>query len=289
MSNNPKRDRVDVPPDEERREQAAQRAKQQQQKRQGFTLRIPGTVRTPFVTYVLIAINAILFLHRYIDLESAVAVLEWGVGSTDAIVNGREIYRLFTMMFLHANEAHIVFNMIALYYIGSNLERLYGHVRFALIYLLGGLAGSVLIVLFGTDALGASGAVFAIFGSEAFFFWMHRKLYGEVALRRIRSSTIIIVLNFVFGFGVNAANAVLDDGGAVISNLGHAGGLIGGIILTWLVAPRYRAVRVDNPKVGEAPIRLESANPIGSKIQHLLYYAAGLAALLLMAIIIQGM
>ena len=72
-----------------------------------------------------------------------------------------------TAMFLHANAAHILFNMMALWSIGQTVERMYGRWRFLAIYLLGGLLGSAFsVMLGGGSSVGASGAVFAIFGAE---------------------------------------------------------------------------------------------------------------------------
>src|SRR5690606_30425031 len=108
----------------------------------------------------------------------------------EVLVQG-QYHRLFTAMFLHAGLLHIFFNMYALYLFGSILEPLFGHLRFIIIYLLGGLTGSVLSVVLGDPnppfaqmvfagaSVGASGAVFAIFGAEMVFIYRHRALLGE--------------------------------------------------------------------------------------------------------------
>src|SRR5688572_7387031 len=74
-------------------------------------LRLPGVVKTPYVTYALLAINIFIFALRFLApdfyLES---ILIPGVSDTEGIVQGKEFYRLVTAMFLHANEAHLAFN-----------------------------------------------------------------------------------------------------------------------------------------------------------------------------------
>jgi rhomboid protease GluP len=189
-------------------------------------------------------------------------------------------------MFLHLNEAHIVFNGIALYYIGSNMEHIFGHVRFTLIYLLGGLAGSVFMLFFGTGGVGASGAVFAIWGSEAVFFYQHRQLFGAIATARLRNSMMMMLMNFMIGFFVNTAGAVTDSP-VRISNAAHFGGLIGGALLTWLAGPRFIPVMraVSNPD--ELPFKIEQQNPLTGRIREILFYASGLAVLLLLAIMLR--
>ncbi|MFN8449479.1 MAG: rhomboid family intramembrane serine protease [Anaerolineae bacterium] len=127
------------------------------------------------MTYAIIAINVLVFVIRLISPQLDDQIFYWGARcGQDVVVNG-EVYRLLTSMFLHAsiygfrgalvlqNSLHIVFNMYILYVIGTQVERLFGHVRYAAVYLLGGLAGSVLSAALGGGdgySVGASGAVF---------------------------------------------------------------------------------------------------------------------------------
>lgn len=246
----------------------------------------PGTAKTPYVTYALLVINVVLFALRYFDLPLARTVLEWGVASAERVLIDRELYRLLSAMFLHLNEAHIVFNCIALYYIGSNVEHIFGHVRFLLIYLLGGLAGSVLMILSGAGGLGASGAVFAIWGAEAVFFYQHRHLFGEIATARLRNSLLMMVMNFLIGFSANIANQ-LTDSALRISNEGHLGGLIGGALLTWLIGPRFVPVPRAVSQPDDLPFVIDEVNPLAGRVRELLLYGSGLATLILLAIVLR--
>jgi membrane associated rhomboid family serine protease len=111
--------------------------------------------------------------------------------------------------------------MVALWVIGSAVEQYLGRVRFALLYFVGGLAGSA-GSLIGTDpraaTVGASGAIFAILGAMLIIEWnLTGKLGGAAAS--------MIALNLVFNFAYNGA-------GGNISIGGHLGGLVGGILVT---------------------------------------------------------
>jgi rhomboid protease GluP len=138
---------------------------------------------------------------------------------------------------LHADFMHIFFNAYALYIIGFTVERYFGTARFALIYFLGGLGASIAsLALTPAPAVGASGAIFAIFGAEGVFFYQHRKLFGEAGRRHLNNLIFVAALNLVLGFASSASS-----GGARIDNWAHVGGLVGGVLLTWFIGPRIQA------------------------------------------------
>ncbi|MCA9915342.1 MAG: rhomboid family intramembrane serine protease, partial [Anaerolineae bacterium] len=106
------------PNDERRDHPLTQTPSSQQSAQRGIRVQFPGTASRPYLTYALIIINVAIFLLRYVQPQLAYDMLVWGVADTDRILNPstREVYRLFTAMFLHLNEAHILFNSLALYY-----------------------------------------------------------------------------------------------------------------------------------------------------------------------------
>jgi membrane associated rhomboid family serine protease len=144
-------------------------------------------------------------------------------------VAGGEYYRLITAAFLHAGFLHIAFNMYTLYIFGPPLESALGRVRFAGLYLLsaaGGAAASFIFNAPGTASVGASGAIFGLFGA---FFVVNRRL------RRDTSGLIaLVIINLALGF--------------VVPNIdwhGHLGGLVTGVTLATVYAyapPQRRAV-----------------------------------------------
>jgi membrane associated rhomboid family serine protease len=134
----------------------------------------------PLVTYILIAANFVAFGFQHIvgtvgqpgfernTLDLRLDLLSSGYlnGQPIGVADG-EWYRLVTAMFLHAGLLHIGSNMISLYFIGPLTEQLLGRLRFTLVYFVGGIAGNAVSYFFmpsGGEALGASGAISAVFG-----------------------------------------------------------------------------------------------------------------------------
>lgn len=190
-------------------------------------------------------------------------------------------------MFLHAGPIHIFFNMYALYLFGSILEPLFGHRRFAIIYLLGGLTGSALSVILGDPhpplaqavfagaSVGASGAVFAIFGAEMVFIYRHRDLLGAQGRMQLRNLLLMLGMNLLIGVASAAPGAAVR-----IDNWAHLGGLAGGLALTWLIGPRF-VVQADTLRPGLLVARDTTlASPRESLA---LVYALGLVGVLLVA------
>lgn len=137
-----------------------------------------------------------------------------------SVAIGGEYYRLLTAMFLHFGVLHILFNMLALYYVGVPLERSLGRLRLLGLYLLAGLGGSVASFLFGplgAQSAGASGAVFGLFGA---FFVVSRRLGGETG-----PIVTLIVVNLVLSVAVPG-----------IDLRGHLGGLVTGALLAAILA-----------------------------------------------------
>ena len=181
----------------------------------------PGT--KPVLTYTLIALNLAVFAAQKATpaIYLQFVMWPWGVAHHD------QVYRLLTSGFLHAGILHVLFNMVALYFTGPALERGLGHVRFIWLYLLSLLGGSVLVYLLTpveTPTLGASGAIFGLFGAS---FVLARRLNFEM-----RGIVGLIVVNLVITFTAPG-----------ISWQGHVGGLLTGaaVAAVYAYAPRgYR-------------------------------------------------
>lgn len=185
-----------------------------------------GTVRQgkPVVTYSIIAICAAVFLGQF-----AIPSLE-GDLLYAGVYTGSEPWRMLTSTFLHSTGflMHIAFNMYALYAIGQALEPMLGRLRFLLLYLIAGFGGSVAVLLLEdprTGVVGASGAVFGLFGALL----VVMKARGG----NYRPILILIAINLVLGFlpGVN------------ISWQAHLGGLVTGAVLSAVFAYAPRGPR----------------------------------------------
>ncbi|MGW4794779.1 rhomboid family intramembrane serine protease [Nonomuraea sp. NPDC004297] len=173
-------------------------------------------VRTPFVTYALLVVNVLVFGAQYLSDAITGELAMWPAG---VAVYG-EYYRLISAAFVHGGLFHILFNCWALYVVGPYLERAFGHVRYAAIYLISALGGSVLglwLDPLGQPTVGASGAIFGLFGAV---FVVGRKLNMDV-----RGIAVLIALNLAITFLVSG-----------ISWTGHIGGLITGSLLAGALA-----------------------------------------------------
>ena len=201
-----------------------------------------GSRRVNSVTMALIAINVGVFLaelaaggnlarHRQLDLRARLAVSPGGSASCPrfrpaavGVAHG-EWWRMVTAAFLHYGPFHLAINMYSLYFAGTLLEQIIGRWRFALLYLGSGIAGSAGALALSPNSVtvGASGAIFGILGA---LFVLERR--GNIATGG--QIAALIVLNLIFTFAISN-----------ISVGGHIGGLIGGVILMWLLLQSRRS------------------------------------------------
>lgn len=228
----------------------------------------------PTVTLVLMAINLVIFLAGFVSQEIDAQLFVSGALFPPFVVENGQFYRLLSAMFLHANAGHIFFNMYALYIVGQQIEPIFGRVRFLLIYILGGLGGSVLSLALGDyliPSVGASGAVFAMFAAEAVHFYQHRHLYRNIQ-GQLRQLVFLIGINLAIGF----------IPGSRIDNWGHIGGLIGGAILAWRIAPRLQrpTFQITSMKA----LAQTDTNPLSYHMPAVVAYSFGLIAIFVLAV-----
>jgi len=190
----------------------------------------------PRVVYVLLGINLLMFVVSYLLAQRidnfSLALFLLGAKENDAI-NAGQWWRLLTPMVLHGGLAHLLFNSMALYVLGRDAEQIYGSLRFLIIYVVAGLAGSIASYTFNPQALsvGASGAIFGLLGSLGAFAYAARSFIGREALKtQLGQVATLAVINLMFGF----------IPGSNIDNSAHIGGLIIGGLCGLLLAPRYR-------------------------------------------------
>ena len=172
--------------------------------------------KKPIMTYLLIVINVMLFL-----ISTIYPSIQIYLGNNYLFVQDGEIYRLFTCMFLHSNLMHLLFNMYALYVLGPQVERYYGKAKFLTIYFVSGLLGSVFSCVFMPEnaiSIGASGAIFGLLGSIAYFTYYYRATLQNALRNQVLP---VILINLLLGFVV-----------ADIDVFAHIGGLIGGLLIS---------------------------------------------------------
>ena len=203
---------------------------------QRIAVRMPQ--RQPLVVYALLGITVLVFLLQLLTEsgefgrcpffnETDLPVC-YGLKVNELILDG-QWWRLITPVLLHASLLHIGFNMYALYVLGPELERHFGHLPFFILYLLSGFAGVVLSFLLTSSAsLGASTAIFGLLAAQGVFVYLNQKLFGRRAQAMLRSIINIALINLLIG---------LTPG---IDNWGHVGGLLGGGLFALIAAPVYR-------------------------------------------------
>lgn len=186
------------------------------------------------VTYVIMAICAVVFLLTYIlgkGSTDGYTLYQFGAVMSSAVRNG-EIWRLLTGTFLHAGFIHLFANMYSLFIIGSQLETFVGKRKFVFIYLISALSGSLMSCIFSDSlSVGASGAIFGLLGSMLYFGYHYRLYLGSVLKNQIIP---IILLNLFLGFSLSG-----------IDNAAHIGGLIGGILSTMAVGITGKSTKTE--------------------------------------------
>lgn len=140
-------------------------------------------------------------------------------------------WRLVTSIFLHAGITHLLLNMLSLYFLGSFAEASFGRGRFFALYLLSGLAGGLAYIYWSTfagafaqPAVGASGAIFGLLGG----------VFGYAIRRGTFSARDPVIGQLLLLTGINLFLGFSIPG---VSNAAHLGGLAGGLVYGFLLAP----------------------------------------------------
>lgn len=177
----------------------------------------------PVTFAVLAALIGIYLLQILVDNRSLDTqrhgsfLVQWGANVSGLTTSG-EWWRLVTSMFLHGGLLHVAFNSSALFELGKEIESRLGSWRFAFLYLFSGLGGAVASMLWHVNAVsvGASGAIFGIFGAAFVFAWKKPSLFDRFDAKRVLA---FIVFSLLLGWFMDFDNAA------------HIGGLLAGMYL----------------------------------------------------------
>jgi rhomboid protease GluP len=177
-------------------------------------------------TYILIALNVAIYIAGAVVGGNAFTtsdgvVAQWG--QVNQSVFQGAYYQLITSMFIHASIVHLVGNMLFLLIFGLRGEEMFSLPEYLGIYLVGGLVGNVLSLAFGPYfiSVGASGAIFALFGACIIY-----------SRRSVRQSILGALVYAFFLFFINTGEGV--------NILAHLGGLGFGLIVGYLIAMRRK-------------------------------------------------
>ena len=172
--------------------------------------------------------NAINIQDKDNDALSNV-LINFGAKDNDLILRG-QYWRFMTPIFLHANLLHVSLNMLNFVVLGVFLERLVGHLRFLLIYLVTGVISIIASFYFIPQeiSVGTSGAIFGLVGAYSIFVLTHRRAFRRGGIPALLWLVFVIVGNLSIGFFVPN-----------VDNYAHLGGLLSGCVLGWWFTPLY--------------------------------------------------
>ena len=176
------------------------------------------------VNTAMVIINILVFAVMSFagSTEDVDFMLAHGAMFVPAIVEKGEIYRFFTCMFLHFGFMHLAGNMVVLMFLGDNVERAVGKIKFTVIYVLGGLFGSVGSFLYalvynqGIISAGASGAIFAIIGA---LLWLVIRNKGR--LEEMTTLRMCVLIAYALYNGITSEH---------VDMAAHLFGLVGGFL-----------------------------------------------------------
>lgn len=155
---------------------------------------------------------------------------------SDLIMQGKELYRLFTPMFLHGSLSHLLLNSYSTQNIGPEVERLFGGGRFLATYIIGGVVGN-LFSAYNTPnpSLGASGAVFGLMGAYYIFLNQNDTLFGRSGQAIMGRVSQTLAMNVLFGMASPS-----------IDNWAHIGGALGGAVFAASFGPKLYLMALPN-------------------------------------------
>ena len=183
-------------------------------------------MKYPIVTYLLIALNVILYVVPVLTNSYDTIINNFCVYGP--LIKAGQYYRIITGAFLHGGILHLAFNCYALYVIGSQLESYLGKVRYLIVYLFSAVTASLFSMIFSSNpSIGASGTIFGLMVALVYFGYHYRVYLGNV----LKSQIIPLIL---FNLLIGALSTGID-------NFAHIGGLIGGLLITSALGIKYKS------------------------------------------------
>lgn len=189
------------------------------QKRKKFEL--------PYVNICIMMVNIIIFiiLEAYGSTLDSEYMTKCGASNWQLVFEDGQYYRLFTSMFLHFGAAHLINNMFSLFIVGNQVEKIYGRVKYIIIYIISGLGASLVSDLYYMKSnqivvsAGASGAIFGIIGAMMVGTYYYNRIDGQ----RIGSRFFLLLIMALY------------SGSANVDNMAHVGGFITGTLISSLI------------------------------------------------------
>jgi rhomboid protease GluP len=189
--------------------------------------RAMATTPRPLITPILIAINVAVFAAMVASgfsftNPSVESFLRWGADFGPSTTHG-QWWRIVTAAFVHGGFLHLLMNMLILLSIGLFTERLFGRVAFTVLYLFAGIGGNLASLALHpfTVSMGASGAIFGLYGGLLAVLLLHRNTVPRPRIVAIaKSAAIFIAINLLYGLSQSNVDVAA-----------HIGGLVAGFLL----------------------------------------------------------
>jgi len=183
-------------------------------------------VNTAILTLIVLAHLGFAAISAVLDVPAGALKQAYG-GFVLAPSHGvvPEYWRYVSSVFLHANFGHLLFNAFAVFVFAPPLERALGVVRYAALFLFSGIMGNIFTAAFaGGDifSVGASGAVYGVFGGYLYYMMFHRRAMDPGSRRTLQT---LLIVGFLYSIIVPHVNVYA-----------HLGGLVGGLALTAMYA-----------------------------------------------------
>jgi rhomboid protease GluP len=192
-------------------------------------VRVQLPVNPVWLTYVLLGLIGAVFLAQQAStfVLGDDWILIWGAKENTLIAQG-QVWRLFTCIFIHIGWMHILFNGLALFNLGREVETLFGTLRFAVIFFIAGVGGAVASMVFSPNP-----------SAEVVVLYRNRQILGARGRAALQNALVVAGLNLFLGFTTS-----------FVDNWGHLGGLASGLLLAWLLAPQWL---LEPPQFGLPP------------------------------------
>lgn len=193
--------------------------------------------KRPIITIGIIAINILVFvwLSFFGMTEDGSYMLEHGAMFVPLVLGNHEYYRLITSIFLHFGFAHLMNNMVMLFFLGSILEEEIGSFKYLLLYFVSGVAGNILSAFMDLKtgefviSAGASGAIFGVIGALLIIV---AKNHGHLRTLDGKGMVFMVVCSLYHGFTSTG-----------VDNMAHIGGLLSGILLAFILYRKRQSKR----------------------------------------------
>jgi len=184
----------------------------------------------PIVSSIAIINLVLWFMVSFLKLPFALKLYDLGIGHNLSVLLLNEYWRLFTPIFLHADLSHVVFNTFSLVLFGPALEKMIGKFKFISIYLITGIIGNIGTFIVDiqsiTPHLGASGAIYGLFGVYIYIILFRKDLISK-------SDSQIIITILVLGLVMTFLRSNINISA-------HLFGFLGGFIIAPLVLRKAR-------------------------------------------------